>query len=149
MQATAKKSFYVLGELVEIVVSSAETNGTFCVLRQYSQPGGGPPPHVHAKEDEFFTVLEGEFEIFDGNAWQPVDQSQSAFTLRGNPHTFRNRGSKMGCIQATCVPGGLDLYLEELSRLSMPPVMEEVVRISDPYGISFLPPPPVLESAPV
>jgi mannose-6-phosphate isomerase-like protein (cupin superfamily) len=149
MEPTAKKSFYVLGELVEILVSSEETNGSFCVLRQHSDPGGGPPPHIHTKEDEFFTVLEGEFEMFDGGAWHPLDTSQAAFTLRGNAHTFRNRGTTKGCIQATCIPGGMDVYLEALSKLSMPPVMEEVVRISDPFGISFLPPPAVLESAPV
>jgi mannose-6-phosphate isomerase-like protein (cupin superfamily) len=136
----AKKQFHVFGELVEILVTSAETNGSFCVLRQYSAPGGGPPPHVHSREDEFFTVLEGEYEIFDGTTWHPVAASENTFTLRGNPHTFRNRGSSVGCMQTTVVPGGLDLYLEELSRLSMPPVMEEVVRLSAPYGIQFLPP---------
>ncbi|SDE78853.1 cupin domain-containing protein [Terriglobus roseus] len=138
--STAKKQFYVFSELVEVIVSSKETNGTFCVIRQYSNPGGGPPPHIHAKEDEFFTVIDGEFEIFDGANWHPINKGEAAYTLRSNPHTFRNRGSAMGCIQATVIPGGLDEYLEKLSQLSMPPVIEEVVQISDPYGISFLPP---------
>lgn len=137
---STNKQFNVFGERVEVIVSSKETNGTFCVIRQYSGPGGGPPPHVHSKEDEFFTVIDGEFEIFDGHSWHPVDKGQTAYTLRNNPHTFRNRGNTMGCMQATVIPGGLDEYLEELSRLSMPPVMEEVVRTSDPYGISFIAP---------
>jgi mannose-6-phosphate isomerase-like protein (cupin superfamily) len=135
-----KKKLHVFGELVEILVTSAETNGTFCVLRQYSGPGGGPPPHIHANEDELFTVIQGEFEIFDGREWHPLDEMQNAFTLRGQAHTFRNRGAEMGCIQTTVIPGGLDIYLEELSKLSMPPEMAQVIEISAPYGITFLPP---------
>ncbi len=138
--ATVQKQFYVLGDLVEILVTSKETNGSFCVLRQHSKPWGGPPPHIHANEDEFFTVMEGEYEIFDGEQWHPVNQGETAFTLRNHPHTFRNRGNTMGCMQATVIPGGLDEYLEKLSMLSMPPVMEEVLHISDPYGITFLAP---------
>jgi mannose-6-phosphate isomerase-like protein (cupin superfamily) len=134
-----KKQFRVLGDLVEVLVTSAETNGSFCVIRQYPAPGGGPPPHMHTKEDEHFIVVEGEFEIYDGLTWLPINTLQTAFTLRGNLHTFRNRGTARGCIQITVVPGGLDTYLEELSKLPMPPAMEDVVEISDSYGISFPP----------
>jgi hypothetical protein len=31
----------------------------------------------------------------------------------------------------------LDVYLEELSKLSLPPVLEEVIAVSNPYGITF------------
>ncbi|MEZ2345479.1 cupin domain-containing protein [Terriglobus sp. RCC_193] len=138
--STVKKQFYVFGELVEVIVSSKETNGTFCVIRQYSDPGGGPPPHIHSREDEFFTVIDGEFEILNRGIWHPIGKGETAYTLRNNPHTFRNRGASVGCIQATVIPGGLDEYLEELSRLSMPPVIEEVLRTSEPYGVSFIAP---------
>ncbi|WP_263408391.1 cupin domain-containing protein [Terriglobus tenax] len=137
---TVKKQFHVFGELVQVLVTSEETQGAFCVVRQYSLPGGGPPPHVHRNEDECFTVIEGEYELFDGTQWKPVSQGEVAFTLRSHPHTFRNRGNTTGCMQCTAMPGGLDLYLEQLSQLSMPPIMEDVARVSDPFGISFLPP---------
>lgn len=137
MGLSAVKTFRVFGELVEVLVSSQETNGSFCVLTQVSPPGGGPPPHIHRREDELFTVLEGEFEIFDGEKWSPLRQGESAYKLRGSCHTFRNSGQSDGKIHVVVTPGGLDVYLEALSRLRLPPVIEEVVEVSDPYGITF------------
>lgn len=140
MGLNPRKKFEVFGEPVEILVTSEETNGAFCVLTQISPPGGGPPPHIHQREDELFTVVEGEFEVFDGQDWHPLRAGESAYKLRGTCHTFRNSGDSPGKIHVVVVPGGLDVYLEKLSTLSMPPAMDEVVAISDPYGISFVQP---------
>jgi quercetin dioxygenase-like cupin family protein len=82
-------------------------------------------------------VLEGEFEVFDGKGWHPLHQGESAYKLRGTCHTFRNCGTTAGKIHVVVTPGGLDVYLEELSKLNMPPAVEDVVRLSDPYGITF------------
>jgi quercetin dioxygenase-like cupin family protein len=135
------KKFEVFGEPVEILVSSKETNGSFCVLTQMSPPGGGPPPHIHQHEDELFTVLEGEFEIFDGKDWHPLHAGESAYKLRGSCHTFRNSGSTPAKMHVVVMPGGLDVYLEKLSTLSMPPAIDDVIAVSNPYGITFPPPP--------
>ncbi len=66
------KSFKVFGEPVEILVDGAATGGRVAVVTQVSPPGGGPPPHLHTREDETFTVLEGEYEMFDGVKWLPL-----------------------------------------------------------------------------
>ena len=54
----------VFGEPIEILASSTATNHAFVIGLQTSPPGGGPPPHRHLGEDEIFTVVDGEFEIF-------------------------------------------------------------------------------------
>ncbi len=38
-------------------------------------------------------------------------------------------------------PAGMDEYLERSSTLSIPQDFAELVRISDSFGLSFLPPP--------
>ncbi|HEY0161064.1 MAG TPA: cupin domain-containing protein [Edaphobacter sp.] len=139
MSLTPVKQFLVFGEPVEVLVSSEQTHGSFCVVTQVSPPGGGPPPHIHEREDELFTVLEGDYEVFDGKEWHPLRKGESAFKLRGSLHTFRNCGTTDGKIHVVITPGSFDLYLEELSKLSMPPTIEEVVAVSTPYGISFPP----------
>ncbi len=63
------KSFPVLGEWVEILVSGEMTGGQSVTLIQTSPPGGGPPPHQHEHEDETFYVLEGDYEILKDGAW--------------------------------------------------------------------------------
>ncbi len=121
------RKFKVFGEPVEILVASEESGKSFAVLTQVSPPGGGPPPHRHSNEDEIFTVLEGEYEIFDGETWHKLHKGETAFTLRGGVHTFRNCGATAGKMQAVIVPGaGLDDYLEAVSVLSVPQDMEKL-----------------------
>jgi quercetin dioxygenase-like cupin family protein len=134
------KSFTVLGEPVEILVDSQMTNGAFTVLTQTSPPGGGPPPHSHTREDEIFTVLEGDFELFDGTKWNPLPQGASARGARGGVHAFRNCGETPGKMQIIVSPAGFEKYLEEISPLTLPQDMHRLLQISECHGITFPPP---------
>jgi quercetin dioxygenase-like cupin family protein len=137
------KQFKVFGEPVKVLVTSEETGRSFAAIHQTSPPGGGPPPHIHYNEDEIFTVIEGEYEIFDGAVWHKLVKGETAYALRGQVHTFRNCGSTVGTIQAVIVPGtGMDCYLEEISALHMPDDVAQLKQISDRYGIEFITPQP-------
>lgn len=136
--ARVSKTFRVFGEPVDVLVPSEDTGGSFSMIVQTSPPGGGPPPHTHENEDEIFRVLQGEFELFDGKDWHKVPEGEYVYTLRGSTHTFRNCGTTDGKMQCIIVPGGLERYLEELSRCSMPQDAERVMQISAQYGIRFV-----------
>ena len=43
-----------------------DTGGAFSVVECVDAPDSGPPTHVHAREDETFYVLEGEYEFVCG-----------------------------------------------------------------------------------
>ncbi len=133
----AETTFNVFGDPVEVIVAAEATNGTFSVVTQTCQPGGGPPPHRHTKEDEVFTTLEGEFELFDGTSWHPLPRGGVRYALRGSVHTFRNSGSSVGKILIVATPGGLDRYLRDISPLVMPNDLANLITISNPYGITF------------
>ncbi|MGN6370387.1 MAG: cupin domain-containing protein [Phycisphaerae bacterium] len=130
--------FSVLGDQVELLVTAAQSNGSCVVLAQSSEPGSGPPPHVHANEDEFFQVLEGEFELFSNGQWKPLKNGEFAFCPRNIPHTFRNAGTSCGKILCVAVPGRFQYFLEELSRLSAPADMPRIIALAESYGIKFL-----------
>lgn len=132
------KTFRVFGEPVDVLVPTEDTKGSFSMIVQSSPPGGGPPPHRHDHEDEIFRVLEGEYELFDGERWTRVSVGETVYTLRGSVHTFRNCGTTEGRMQCIIVPGGLENYLEELSKLSMPGDAERVMAVSAQYGITFV-----------
>ena len=37
-----------------------DTNGKYALWEAIVPPSGGPPPHVHSREEEGFYILEGE-----------------------------------------------------------------------------------------
>jgi quercetin dioxygenase-like cupin family protein len=135
------KSFPVLGEQIEILVSSEMTGGQSITLIQISPPGGGPPPHQHVHEDESFYVLEGEYEVLKDGVWVKATAGDALYARRGSMHTFRNVGTSTGRMLVHVVPGAFQAYLEEISPLSVPADMAKLLEISARYGITFAPPP--------
>src|SRR5664279_6286906 len=47
----------------ELLATSEETGGTLGLFRQTIAPAGGPPRHLHLREDEFAYVVSGQFEF--------------------------------------------------------------------------------------
>jgi quercetin dioxygenase-like cupin family protein len=137
MIAMAVKSFEVFGEPVEILTTAEMTDGKSSTMTQTSPPGGGPPPHRHTNEDETFFVLKGEYEFLYNGEWREVRQGETVHAMRGSVHTFKNVSTDSGKMLIFVTPGGFEKYLEEISPLSMPADMPQVLAISERYGISF------------
>lgn len=131
------KAFKVFGETVEILTTTGITGGRSTTLIQTSPPGGGPPPHSHQHEDETFVVLEGIYELLLNGERIGLAAGEAAHAMRGSVHAFHNVGTETGKMLIFVSPGGFEKYLEEISPLSMPNDLAEVVAISDRYGISF------------
>ena len=53
----------MLGDILSIILSKNETNGTYSILESKVYPGGGPPPHLQTKEFEGFYILKGELDF--------------------------------------------------------------------------------------
>ena len=60
------------------------------LFENLTAPGGGPPPHIHTREDEFFYVLDGSFEIRIGDEMHALGPGGFAYVPRGTVHNFRN-----------------------------------------------------------
>jgi len=148
---TPLKSFPVLGDQVDILVSGDMTGGQSTTLLQTSLPGNGPPPHRHENEDETFVIIEGEYELLVDGEWVKGGPGDAFYRRRGTVHTFRNSGTTVGKILVFVQPGGFENYLEELSPLSVPADLPKLIEISNRYGLFFpgiSDNPAVLESAP-
>jgi len=108
---------YVVGDSVTVKISSQDTGGAFAVCEDVTPPLAGPPLHLHLDQDEWWYILEGEylFEV-DGQAIK-ANAGATVFARRGSRHTFQNIGTKPGRVLVTVVPGGLDVFFEELSTM--------------------------------
>ena len=87
------------GVLTRMIASAAVGTRQLCVFEQWCEPGLGAPPHLHAVE-EILTVLEGEAEIFVGDARQRVPAGQSVVVPAGLKHGFHNCGTGVLHVQA-------------------------------------------------
>ena len=54
------RTISVVGDVYRFLATGAETNGKYALWEAIVPPGGGPPPHVHSREEEGFYILEGE-----------------------------------------------------------------------------------------
>ena len=133
----AVKSFPVLGDHVEMLVTSEMTGGASATLLETSPPGGGPPPHKHENEDETFFIVEGEYELLVDGEWVKGHAGDAFYRARGTVHAFRNSGSTAAKMLIFVEPGGFQRYLEEISPLSVPVDLGKLIEISNRYGIFF------------
>jgi quercetin dioxygenase-like cupin family protein len=106
-------------------------------MLELTPPGGGPPPHSHSREDEVFTVLEGEYELLSEGQWIKVPVGEPVFGPRGHVHTFRNLGSTPGQMMIFISPAGIEKFFEKLSGLSVPADMPRIEELFAEYGLTL------------
>src|SRR6202046_3719401 len=54
------RAIAVVGDVYRFLATGEDTNGKYALWEALVPPGGGPPPHVHSREEEGFYILEGE-----------------------------------------------------------------------------------------
>jgi quercetin dioxygenase-like cupin family protein len=129
------------GDCATFHLTGAQTGGKYTMFTSITQPGGGPPPHKHDKEDEWFLVLEGRAEFFKDGEWLEVPVGSSVFMERGTFHTFRNAGDTplKQIIQTS--PSGFEVFFTRCAaEFEKPggPDMQKIMAISAEHGISYL-----------
>jgi quercetin dioxygenase-like cupin family protein len=107
---------WIVGDTMTTLASAAGTGGSLTVELCEAAPGGGPPPHVHTREDEFFYVLDGEFEWLIGEQTHRGGPGTFAFVGRGTVHRFSCIGDRPGRILVGFTPGGMDGFFRASGR---------------------------------
>lgn len=143
------KSLWVAGDLVTFKLVGEDTGGAFVLGEDVSPPGGGPPPHIHHREDETFCVLEGEYEFLIGGRKIRASAGSIVQGPRYIPHAFKNVGTKPGRMLTFVTPAGVERFFEEVGEAatdtSYPPPfgqaqIEQLFATAPKYGIEILPP---------
>jgi quercetin dioxygenase-like cupin family protein len=94
-------------------VRAEHTRGDFVLLEASVVPGGGPPPHVHLREDEMFYVLEGELTFVHEDATFAAGPGSAVFLPRGKVHTFTNRTNKAARALVWASPSNFEAFMME------------------------------------
>lgn len=59
------------GDTIQMKLSGEDSDGRIAVGLGIVEPGSGPPPHLHRKEDELFIVVEGTMSFLVNGEWRP------------------------------------------------------------------------------
>ena len=132
----------VLGNLTVIRIHGRDTGGTLSAIESHDVPGGGPPPHIHHREDETFQVLAGEYEFMVAGEKFTAQAGSTIFAPRGIPHTYRCLGPAAGRLMCVITPAGFEGFFEEINALSPQQQQDipRVIRLGMEYGLDLLPP---------
>ncbi len=125
------------------LISADATGDAFSLLDVEVDPDGGPPPHLHAREDETFYILSGRFAGMIGDQAFEAGPGDCVFAPRDIPHVWRNVGDGPGRLLVLVTPGGFDRLVLELERIgppSTPAAIQEMMVLSERYGIELAAP---------
>jgi mannose-6-phosphate isomerase-like protein (cupin superfamily) len=101
---------------VEVLATSAQTDGEFSLLQTQSEPPQfGPPLHLHRDAAEAFFVLEGEYLMFIGEEQTHCPPGTFVYVPRGTPHTFKVVSSGPGKKLNLFSPAAMTGFFEELA----------------------------------
>jgi quercetin dioxygenase-like cupin family protein len=124
-------------------VTGEDTGGAFDYFVVEVAPGGGPPLHVHRKQEETIHVLTGRFKVRIGEETFECPQGGFAYLPSGVPHTFLNLTGEPAELIVVYTPGGGHRFYEELGPLTRTgtPDRAAVAALFEKYDMTLLGPP--------
>ena len=141
------RTIAVVGDVYRFLATSEETNGKYALIEAIVPPGGGPPPHVHSREEEGFYILEGEITFTVGDKRSVATVGMFANMPVGTPHSFKNESSIPAKMLISMAPAGLEqMFLEvgvsvaQGTTTASPPTKAEIERllaVAPRYGIEI------------
>ena len=141
------RTIAVVGDVYRFLATGEDTNGKYALWEALVPPGGGPPPHVHSREEEGFYILEGEI-TFTINGERVVATAGTFANMPvGTPHSFKNESDKPARMLISVAPAGLEkmffevgVPLPEGATTALPPTKQEIEKLlatAPSYGIEI------------
>src|SRR4051812_31001462 len=144
------RTIAVVGDVYRFLATGEDTDGKYAQWEAVVPPGGGPPPHVHGREEEGFFVLEGEITFTVNGERLVATAGTFANVPAGTPHSFENESGKPARMLITVAPAGLERMFFEFgvpvpqgATTATPPSqaeIEKLLEIAPRYGIEITPP---------
>jgi quercetin dioxygenase-like cupin family protein len=133
LQADTGPSYWGPGDRYTFLVTGAQSNGSLFIMEAIIPPGGGPPLHIHHREEESFYLLDGTLEITLGEKKVKATTGDFVQIPRGTVHAFRNTGSTTARMLLLFSPAGMEKYFAEVLEpvqnrsAAIPPVTDALI----------------------
>lgn len=141
------RTLVMVGDVYRFLALGGETDGRYALWETLVLPGGGPPPHVHSREEEGFYVLEGEITFLVGDRRIVAGPGTFANMPVGSLHCFKNETDRPARVLVSVAPSGLEGMFFEVGRpvpegttTAPAPTREEIEKllsVAPRYGIEI------------
>lgn len=141
------RTIAVVGDVYRFLATGEETAQRYAMWEAIVPPGGGPPPHIHSREEESFYILEGEITFTVGDETIIATTGMFANMPVGSLHSFKNNSDKTARMILSVAPARLEnmffeigVPLEEGTTKALPPTKDEIERLlalAPRYGIEI------------
>lgn len=125
----------------DLKISSKDTDGQLSVFEYTGLAKVGPALHIHLKQDEIFTVIEGEYRFVVGDSQHLLKKGQTIFLPRNIPHTWIQLTEKGKMIYFLQPAGKMEEFFTLMNSLKERPSQEEIDRIHAAHDMKVVGPP--------
>ena len=134
--------------VLDLKISSKDTDGDIAVFEQIGfTPMGGPPLHIHPYQDEFFYIIEGDYQFQVGDDKYQMKSGDTIFLPRNIQHAFIQLTEK-GKVLVSYVPAGkMEDFFITTDLWTSPPTSEEIVKVFADHDMKVVGPPLEADSA--
>jgi mannose-6-phosphate isomerase-like protein (cupin superfamily) len=142
------RTITLVGDVYRFLATGDDTNGKYAMWEAIVPPGGGPPPHVHSREEEGFYILEGEITFTIGDKRLVASAGMFANMPVATHHSFKNESSRPAKMLISVAPAGLEKGFFEVgtpladgATTGLPSTKEQIERLltmAPKYGVHFL-----------
>jgi quercetin dioxygenase-like cupin family protein len=124
-------------------VTGEDTGGAVDYFIVEVAPHGGPPLHVHHRQEETIHILKGQYKVRIGDEVFQLNEGGFAYLPSGVPHAFLNLTDEPGEVIVVYAPGGGHKFYEELGPMSRngSPDPKLIAALFEKYDMTLLGPP--------
>ncbi len=124
-------------------VTGEDTGGAFDYFIVQVAPRGGPPLHVHYRQEETIHVLKGRYKVRIGEDIYYLEEGGFAYLPSKIPHAFLNLTHQPGELIVVYTPGGGHKFYQEFGPLARmgPPDPKVLAPVFARHDMALLGPP--------
>lgn len=108
---------------MSVLACREETGGVFGLVELSIPPQGGPPPHIHGREDEIFYILEGTITFRLARGVIEAAPGTFVYSPKGTQHAWRNESDTTARMLCGFLPGGFEGYFADVAQPAGAPPM--------------------------
>ena len=135
------KRLSAAGDEYRFLATGNDTDGQYFLIEAIVPPGGGPPFHIHTREEEGFYILEGELTFYGEEGKITAGPKTYLNIPKGAKHRFRNNTEQTVKMLFFFAPAGLEGMFEEFADLDpadSKTTLDMLNELGKRFGVEYL-----------